>query len=473
MNRSNIEEVLPLAPLQEGLLFHAVAGGSDAYTVQLTVDLAGPLDAARLRSAAGALVERHANLRTAFVAGPAGAVGVVLRRVEVPWTEAEPDGSPTGVRALLDAERTPPFDMDEPPLIRFLLVRLGPDTHRLVITVHHILMDGWSVPLVLRDLFALYAGTPLPRLRPYRDYLAWLATRDREESLAAWRGVLDGVTEPTLLAPAAPGPQDGDEAPARPVRIPVALDPAVQERMKDLARKYGVTLSTVIQAAWAITLSGFTGRRDVAFGTTVSGRPPELAGVESMVGLFINTIPVRIVLDPWETVAGLLGRLHQTQAATLDHHHLGLAEVQAVTGLARLFDTLLVVESYPVDDTEIDRVRATIGVRVTGVATEDATHYPITLVADPGEGLALELEHRPELLAPQRAAEVGEALGQVMAAMVADPTVRPVGALAATRTARLADPVGSDAAAGSGVSVLDVWDGLVAGGAEYLAVVCE
>ncbi|MCM3923703.1 condensation domain-containing protein, partial [Frankia sp. AiPs1] len=500
MNRSNIEEVLPLAPLQEGLFFHAMADSDAAYTVQTILELEGALDRARLRTAAQALVDRHANLRTAFVVVPTGAVQVVLRQVDVPWAEAEAEaeagagGSGAGVRELAAAERARPFVMDAPPLIRFLLIRTGPRAHRLVITSHHILLDGWSSPLLLRDLFSLYAGVPAPRPRPYRDYLTWLAARNRDESLAVWRRVLDGLTEPTLLAVTAPptpaaasltppaggevgaGAQGGDGTVAAPDHIPVPLAVDVQRRLRALAREHGVTLSTVVQAAWAITLSRFVGRGDVVFGATVSGRPPEIAGVESMVGLFINTVPVRVTVDPAETVAALLGRLHRTQSETLEHHHLGLAEVQALAGLGALFDTLVVVESYPVDNAAIDRVRAALGVEITAARTEDATHYPLTLVADPGAELRLELEHHPGLLAPHRAREVGELLGEVFAAMVEAPDVLPVARLAVAGPPRFAAKNAAENVVPEHLvpfsSVLGVWDGVVAAGGGEVAVVC-
>ncbi|MBE3200978.1 AMP-binding protein [Frankia sp. CH37] len=501
MSRSNIEEILPLAPLQEGLFFHALAETDAAYTVQTILDLAGDLDEPRLHAAAQALVERHANLRTAFITAPTGAVQVVLRTVTVPWSTADVTSAPTAASAaetaaggsaqaraqlLVDAERDRPFVMDAPPLIRFLLIRTGPHRHRLVITSHHILLDGWSGPLLLRDLFDLYAGTPSAPPRPYREYLAWLAGRDKDDSLAVWREALDGLTEPTLLTATATA-TDGADAPAPsaaaapPARLAVPLDPGTRRRLVELSRDHGVTLSTVLHAAWAITLSRSVGRQDVVFGATVSGRPPEIAGVESMVGLFINTVPIRVALRPGETVSGLLARLHRAQTATLDHQYLSLAEVQAVSGLGALFDTLLVVESYPVDEAEIGRVRAAIGLDVAAVRTEDATHYPLTLVAETADGPVLELEHRPELLPSRKADEVATTLAAVLAAMTVAPEHTPIARLAVPA------PPGFPAegaiiengprnirntSVNAPVNLLDVWERVVAGGSGETAVVC-
>ncbi|CRK56688.1 Enterobactin synthetase component F, serine activating enzyme [Alloactinosynnema sp. L-07] len=415
---SNIEEVLPLAPLQEGLLFHSGLDGDDVYTVQTVVDLDGPLDVARLRTAAEALVARHAVLRAAFVADPAGAVQVVLRRVSVPWTEVELGESE--VDAALAADRATPFVMDNPPLIRFLLIRTGA-THRLVISSHHILLDGWSAPLLLSDLFALYAGTPLPPPRPFREFLAWLAKRDRAASLDVWREVLAEITEPTLLVPV------GDATTPRAGRVEVPID-VPQLRLAEFARAHGVTASTVIHAAWGITLARLTGRDDIVFGATVSGRPADLPGAETMVGLFINTVPVRVGIRSGEPVSELLARLHRAQTATLDHHHLNLAEVQALAGIGPLFDTLVVVESYPVDEEGIDQVRAALDVRVRAVDTEDATHYPLTLTAVPDEDLTLEF--RADLLSPRACADIAARLADVLTEITADAS-RPVGRIGA------------------------------------------
>ncbi|MFD4636954.1 amino acid adenylation domain-containing protein [Lentzea sp. NPDC058436] len=415
---SNIEEVLPLAPLQEGLLFHATLDGADVYTVQTVLDLTGPLDSARLRAAAEALVGRHANLRAAFVLDEDQAVQVVLRRVRVPWTEAEL--TEAEVEAALIADRAEPFAMDEPPLIRFLLIKTGPEQHRLVISKHHILLDGWSSPLLLRDLFALYAGQPLPAVRPFRDFLAWLGRRDRAASLDVWRGVLDGVSEPTLLAP-----HTGTTTP-RAEQIPVPCDAT---GLPDLVRRLGVTFSTLVHAAWGITLARLTGGNDVVLGATVSGRPAELPGAEEMLGLLINTIPVRVRLLPSETFESLLHRQHEAWATTLDHHHLGLADVQALAGVGALFDTLVVVESYPVNDDEIDRVRDALALKVSGVDTVDATHYAVTLTAVPGEGLSL--TYRADLLTRQRATEIADLLAEVLRA---DPRT-PVGRIGPTSPA--------------------------------------
>ncbi|MDQ3576426.1 MAG: condensation domain-containing protein, partial [Actinomycetota bacterium] len=329
MSKSGLEDILPLSPLAEGLLFQSEldSTGPDVYTVQLVVGVDGSLDAERLRVAAGDVLRRHPNLRAGFRRRRNGsAVALVPKRVDVPWRFEDVSSSADADRIAL-AERERRFDLAEPPLIRFALVRLGVNEHRLIITNHHVLLDGWSTPLVIADLFALYAGDPLPPVRPYKEYLAWLARQDRASAELAWAAALDGLAEPAMVAPGA-----GNRALVRPDRVVVELSEQETAALDGVARTYGVTVNTIVQLVWGTVLARVLGRDDVVFGTTVSGRPADLPGVEAMVGLFINTVPVRITLRPQETIAAVLVRIRDEQASLLAHQHLGLAEIQRRSG---------------------------------------------------------------------------------------------------------------------------------------------
>ena len=303
-----LEDVLPLSPLQEGLLFHALydTQGPDLYTVQVVLGLEGPLDSDALRVAAEALLERHANLRASFVHdGLSRPVQVIVPEVALPWCEVDLSGLGPAqceerLAQLLAQERSLRFELGRGPLVRFSLIRLGLNQHRLLLSNHHLLMDGWSLPVLVRELFELYGqeggqSAALPRVTPYRDYLGWIAGQDRQAAQAAWQKALEGLEEPTRLAAAQPG-----AAPALPEEIIVELPEALTEALSRQARSHGLTLNTILQGAWAILLGRLTGRDDVVFGTTVAGRPPEIAGIETMVGLFINTLPVRVRLRPSE-----------------------------------------------------------------------------------------------------------------------------------------------------------------------------
>ena len=351
-----IEDILPLSPLQEGLLFHALydAQAPDVYTVQLVLSLQGPLDAAALQAAVQALIERHASLRAGFqhesLSRP---VQIIVPHLAAPWHRidlslldaAEREQRLAGILAQDRAER---FDLASPPLMRFTLIRLSADEHRLVLTNHHILMDGWSTPVLVQELLTLYAhkgdAAALPRVTPYRDYLAWLAGQDRAAATAAWQDALAGLEEGTHVSP-----PDRKRVPVAPEQITLSLSETLTAALTRQARAQGLTLNTFVQAAWAILLGRLTGRDDVVFGITVAGRPPEIAGIERMVGLFINTLPLRVRLPASKPLIAVLKELQDGQSRLMAHQHLGLAEIQRLAGLGELFDTLAVFENYPVD----------------------------------------------------------------------------------------------------------------------------
>ncbi|MFJ1747309.1 amino acid adenylation domain-containing protein [Streptomyces sp. NPDC088116] len=425
-----LEDILPLSPMQEGLLFHALFDeeAADVYTVQLFLGMEGALDVKALRAAAETLLRRHPNLRSGFRHEQVSrAVQVVHHEVELDWDTQDLRGLDADERSarltrVAAEERARRFDLAAPPLVRFVLVRLTDDRFRLVMTVHHILLDGWSMPLLAQELFALYArggddtGLPLPT--PYRDYLTWLAGRDGEAAEQAWRHALAGVEEPTLLAPTG-----ADREALAPERVALELSPQLTTALGDRARNLGLTMNTVVQGAWAVLLARLTGREDVVFGATVSGRPPEIAGIESMVGLFINTLPVRVELRQDETLAQLLTRLQEQQSGLMEHQHVGLRDIQRLTGAGELFDTLTVFENYPLDPSLLD-VSGT-RLRVTDADADDATHYPLTLVVVPGPRLGLRLGYRPDLLTADTVESIGARLGRLLEA-VADTPDRPV-----------------------------------------------
>ncbi len=441
-------EVLAVGPLAEGLLYHARTGGSDnAYIVQLIVNFAevpAGLDGRRLRNAAKALQCRHASLRAAFDHADDGTPVQTIRpagEVDVPWREVDLRGGPPEDAARIAADdRARPFDLSVPPLLRMSLLWLDERRARLVLTVHHLVVDGWSLPILLRELMALYddpSGGALPPAPEIRDYVAWLGTRDRARAVAAWTCALSGVEEPTRLGavgressrtPAVTGEADGARVggnePEREVES--VLDETATGAVTDFARAHCLTLNTVLQGAWAIVLGALTGRHDVVFGATVAGRPAELPGADAMVGLFVNTVPVRVRYDRAEPVAAVLARLQNEQARLIEHHHLPLAEAQRASGLrltgadgsAELFDTLLVFENYPHGHS----------LPIAAVERRDATHYPLGLTVVPGRQLTLRLSYRPGAVAPALVAGITGWLERVLAAIVADPH-RPAGGI--------------------------------------------
>ncbi|MEU6867651.1 condensation domain-containing protein, partial [Streptomyces sp. NPDC046876] len=425
-------DILPLSPLQEGLLFHAAYNeeGPDVYVVQMALELEGRLDARRLRSAGEALLRRHPNLSAGFVTRSTGRpVQVIPAEVELPWHEVDlrtfsDDDRAARLDDVVAAEAARRFDMKQPPLLRLALARLEEERHTLVLTIHHILVDGWSVSVLMRDLFALYesAGddTGLPAAAPYKAYLAWLSGYDSEESAAVWTEVLSGLEEPCRLAAG----NSARTAATAPEQIVQTLPADVSALLQELARSRGLTMNTLVQGAWGVLLGALTGRDDVVFGTTVSGRPPELPGIESMVGLFINTVPVRIRLDSSETILGLLTRIQREQTDLLDHQYLSLAEIQQTTGIGELFDTTTVFENYPLDTEGFVDAVDDLGIASFTAYGDGITHYPLTLAVVPDRELQLKLAYRPDLFDREAIEEIASRFVAVLRALVADPELR-------------------------------------------------
>ncbi|MFF0636090.1 amino acid adenylation domain-containing protein [Nocardia sp. NPDC004151] len=421
-----LRDVWPLAPLQQGLLFHALVSEQsvDAYITQLVLELHGRVDAGRLRRAVRVLLDRHANLRTAFVTDPEP-VQVVDDAAEAPWSEPDLSGLDDEARdrewtGLLAADRSTRFDPARPPLLRWMLATIGPERYRLVLTNHHLLLDGWSTPLLLKELLVLYATdcdtTVLPELRPYRDFLTWVARQDRAAALDAWARAFDGSDEPTLVA--APDPS------RRYTESRQLFGELTEEQTAALigrARSRGITLNTMIEVAWAIVLGALTSRKDVTFGAVVSGRPPQVAGVESMIGLLINTVPVRVRLDAAETIGQLLDRVQAEQAALLDHQFVGLAEIERVAGPGAVFDTMTVFESFPVDRYGLTADTDIAGMRLVDVTGSDAAHYPMGVVGRVDSRLHLEIKYLPELLDQDTIAATLRRILDVLGDMAADP----------------------------------------------------
>ncbi|MFF3731965.1 amino acid adenylation domain-containing protein [Streptomyces sp. NPDC002476] len=432
MTQSRLADVLPLTPLQEGMLFHALYDDEhapDLYNVQLIFDLEGALDANALRTALNGLLRRHTNLRAAFwhenVRQP---VQVIPDEAEVPWraldlTDLGEDERRAALDELLDADHARRFDLADPPLIRAALVRTAPERHRFVLTHHHALLDGWSLPLLIQELLALYEhrgdDRELPPVTPYRNYLSWLAGQDRTTALERWGAVLDGVEEPTLLAPRA-----DDQRPEAPGQVRFELSEETTARLGEQARRHGLTVNTLVQAAWGVLLSRLTGRDDVVFGATVSGRPAELPGVESIIGLFINTVPLRVAPRAADSLVELCARIQDQQSGLMEFQHVSLAELQSAAG-GSLFDTVLVFENYPLDRADLPSAP---GLRITGIDSRDATHYAVTLAVIPGPRMSFRLNHRPELFGREEAEVLAARLVRLLDASAADPS-RPVGTL--------------------------------------------
>ncbi|MFM9696176.1 amino acid adenylation domain-containing protein [Streptomyces europaeiscabiei] len=434
----NLSDVWPLTPMQSGMLFESMLSdsGYDAYRMQSVFTFSGRVDPGRMRAAGQALLDRHSALRAAFAPDTSGdLVQLVVDGVELPWRELDlrtllPEEREAAFERFLAGDQTEPFDLATPPLLRMTLVRLGAERAALVLTLHHALLDGWSEPVLAQDLLRLYAtgGDPasLPPVRGFRDHLAWLARQDERGAAEAWAAELAGVDGPTLLGGTAVARDEVSGSEAGTADVPLTDEEA--ERLVRRAAELGVTLNTLVQGAWAVVLGRLTGRDDVLFGATVSGRPPGLPGVESMVGLFINTLPVRVRYGPEDGLGALLTGLQERQTELLDHHHQPLSGLYEATGLGALFDTLLVYQAFPVDESGLAEASADARLTLAGTRSLGGSNYPLTLIAETGPRLRLTFQYRRGVLDEDTADRVATGLRTVLLALAVDPE-RPVGTL--------------------------------------------
>ncbi|GAA2487491.1 amino acid adenylation domain-containing protein [Streptomyces gobitricini] len=454
-----LQDILPLSPLQRGLLFQAQFDrhGMDAYTLQVVMDVDGPLDRSALRAAVAALLDRNPGLRAAFRERDSGEpVQLIPAAVGLPWTEVDLTGVAAAdidaeVKRRTDTEWLHRFDVTRAPLTRFTVYRLADDRHRVVWTAHHILVDGWSLSAVLaEELVTLWSNgadpSALPAVAPVQAYLEWSAAQDKEAAREAWQKELAGIDEPTRL-----GPADRDRVSVLPRTLSVDLPERLADAVTAWAHARGLTMNTVAQGCWAVALGRLTGRQDVTFGAVASGRPEELPDVEQMVGAFMHTLPVRVKLDPALTLEAMLADLQDRQLRLERHQHLGLADVQQGAGIGELFDTVVSFHNYP--SGVLDR----IGERVPGLAMRAwearvIAEYPLALGVFPGtragERMRLEAQYRPDIFGADQVDAILRRFTRVLQA-VADAPGTTLGTL---------DALGADERR----LLLDDWSGAAA-----------
>ena len=419
--RKNIENIYPLSPMQEGLLFHAVtAPEPGVYMPQVVLHLSGEVDARALEAAWRQAVARHSVLRSGFYWEERDEpFQVVYREAPLSWTALdwsgvdEPDHE-AQLSALLAANRAEAFDLRRPPLMRLQWIDGGAGRHSLVLAYHHLILDGWSASQLVREAFQLYlreTGMAVPSpavLRPYADYIAWLKHQDRGAAEAFWRNYLAGA-EPARFLPET-------TAPAGFARREWICPAPLAATLRRMCQGLGITLNTLLQGALGLLIANRTGSADVIFGATSSGRPATLPGATDMIGLFINTLPVRVRIDAAQSLGTWLSALQASQSHADQHAHLPLRVIQAERGA--LFDTLFVFESYPVS-TDIG---GKASFRLASVQFDEWTHFPLTLMAaEGGESLSLTARYARNALDEAAIDQHLAALGRLLEQMASFP----------------------------------------------------
>ncbi|HEX7333134.1 MAG TPA: amino acid adenylation domain-containing protein [Pyrinomonadaceae bacterium] len=406
-----VEDIYPLSPMQQGMLFSsALSPEAGAYVTQTICALPGGFDSTAFRQACQKVIERHSILRTSFAwEGLEQPLQIVHATVELPWDEHDWRELPAAeqqarLQAFLSEDQQLGFELTKAPLMRFALFHTGDDACQLVWTSHHILLDGWSSPLVLKEVFDFYAASrrgedlEMKQPRPFRDYIAWLQEQDLAKAETFWRETLQGFHSPTrFITEEMSSAANGKEAAFVETRI--AIPQASASALPGLARQHQLTLNTIIQGVWALVISHYSGDNDVVFGSTVSGRPAELSGVETMVGLFINTLPVRVRLQDDESLVTWLQRLQREQAEMRQFDHNPLVQLQGWSDVPRgqsLFESNIVFFNLPEEASTRDPKDAApksqaLAVRDLNVQSKTPTDIPVTLKAIPGTN-SLQLE---------------------------------------------------------------------------------
>ena len=433
--KRNLEAVYPLSPMQQGMVFHTLyTPGSGVYFEQTTFTIQGQFDVSAFEKAWHQVIDRHTILHTSFVwQGLDRMLQVVHKNVKVPlefqdWRDIPVPEQQARFDSLLTTERSRGFDLSIPPLLRLAILQTANDSYHVLLNNHHALLDGWSIPLLFKEVFAFYDAftrdqdITLPPARPYRDYITWLQARDLVAAEAFWHKELDGFVPVTWL------PVQHSLSPfagaSRPTEQDEHLSTQSTAALQALARQQHLTIGTLIQGAWAILLSNHFQRDEIVFGVTVAGRPSELPGVMTMVGLFINTLPLRVHIAPQSRLIEWLQQIQEKVIEIQQYDYSPLAYIQAWSGIPRglpLFDTILVFENYP---NHVAQGEQFDSLRIGNVHSIEQTTYPLTVAVTPGQQLKLRILYDPARFEPAVVHRLLNYLCQVLENMVADPNQR-------------------------------------------------
>jgi surfactin family lipopeptide synthetase C len=397
---NNIEDLYELSPMQQGMLFHTLyAPESEVYFEQLLCILQGKLNFPAFEQAWQQVVARHSILRSSFhweeIEKP---LQMASKQVDLPWEEIDwrhftPDEQQQHLEDFLKCDRQKGFELDVAPLMRFTIIQLEEETYQFIWSHHHILFDGWSMQIILKEVFAFYEAHQrgehlrLQHVRPYREYINWLQQQDIDQAKNFWQQTLQGFEVPTSLRG-----NSGQGIDNRGLEIyneqRFQLSQTVTEKLQYAARQHHLTLNNLVQGAYGLLISLYSGESDVVFGATVSGRPPTLEQVDSMVGLFINTLPIRTQVSGKTELLPWLKQL-QTQALEQEQYaYCSLAEIQQMSDIPpgmQLFESILVFENYPLDSAKKETKKT---LEISHLSCFERTNYPLTVVINPASQLS-------------------------------------------------------------------------------------
>ena len=427
-----VADIYPLSPMQQGMLFHSLEADAAALYINQTCVPVEGLDVPRFAAAWDQALACHDVLRTRFWqhSGLAEPLQIVCRTAPslvrvLDWRQRPV--SEQALQALAEADCQEGFDPQQGPLMRVTVVRLDERRCHLIWTRHHILMDGWSSSRLLGEVLQAYQGRPVQAEGRFGDYIAWLQRQGDAQGLEAfWRRQLAELDEVTELAascwPRPPAELVGHAA------LYLEWDTARTTQLRQAAQQLRVTPNTLIQGAWLLLLQRFTGQRRVCFGATVAGRPASLPQAGSMLGLFINTLPIVQAPRPEQTVQAWLGELQAANLEVREHEHASLADIQRWAGQAgrSLFDSIVVFENYPVDERLEEAVDGAL--RFGAATGRDVTNYPMDLAVNLGQTLSIEFLYLRNRFTEASVASIRAGFERLLEGLLAAPE-QPLGRL--------------------------------------------
>ncbi len=434
LTKENTQDIYPLSPTQKGMLFHSVLDDTaPVYFEQLSFTINGMLDIDAFKTAWDHIISLNTTFRTLFkwtkVKDP---LQIVLKKLPVELLLHDISGlekteQNIKIQAFLHNDKATPFNLEQGPLIRLNLFVIDDQTHHFVWSHHHIIIDGWCLPIVLKDLFDAYmsyvAGSTLPSpvRRPYRDYIGWYLKQDKDKALTFWKKQLGDLDAPTSLpVDRIPGPSSSTKV----AKEELVLSQEMTLALQDLAQKERITQSSLIQAVWAILLSNYSSLNDVVFGATVSGRPADLKGSEDMVGLFINTLPVRVSLTYEITATQLLHHVQDISLAIRDYEYSLLPDIKAVSAIPNtqnLFDSIVVFENYPIESFSMVQDS---GFSISDTKAFEMTNFPLTMLIAPGLQMGITMHYYKSLFDKETVQSMMEHMSRIISAVTENPDIK-------------------------------------------------
>ncbi|TQV68007.1 amino acid adenylation domain-containing protein [Exilibacterium tricleocarpae] len=440
-HKPQIEDIYSLSPIQQGMLYHSsLMPSGGLYVGQFVFELNGRVNSQAFREAWSRISERHAVFRTFFTnVDTEKPVQVVLKKADFPWQEKDWRSMSSAehysrLEELLSEDKKQGFNIKQAPLMRLYLIRLEQLKYWFVWSRHHAIFDGWSGPIIYRELLGQYKAVLdkvsfSPQMnRNYKDYIRWLSRQDQKKCESYWKQYLTGFDTPTSLLKDSHGKQHGQNE-DRSKKIRSHVSGRIGEALDAIVRSERITLNVLMQGVWAIVLGSYSRENDVVFGKVVSGRPSDLEGVESMVGPFINTVPLRVHIDPLANLLSWLRALHASQIDQIQYQSTPLADISMwseISGGASLFYSIFVFENYPVDTALGDSVDGAF--RMSLVKAYEKTHYPLALVVSRKDDIVVDFVYDASLFSKETIARLSRCFGKLLEQTAKNPN-RPLSEL--------------------------------------------